>query len=146
MINKYGKGSVLQISTVFCALTTLLLKGSSYTGIFRHLFHHVFRTRNFQNTAANYSVIFKIQQPWGWSFDWKCSEFNIPFKNAEANPENVFCFWDNGITIGCVKFCLLRREFLWWAVNVLRNSLRNLHITKRDFFQLNCLHSDQKIW
>ena len=38
---------------------------------------------------------------------------------------------------------VLRREYLSSAVNVLTNKLKILHITKRDSFQLNCLHSDQ---
>ena len=40
----------------------------------------------------------------------------------------------------------LRRKFLSSPGNMLTNSLKNLDITKRDFFHLNCLHSDQKIW
>ena len=34
-------------------------------------------------------------------------------------------------------------EYLSYAVNVLTNSLKILNITKRDFFQLNYLESDQ---
>ena len=41
------------------------------------------------------------------------------------------------------KLSLLRREYLLSAVNVLINSLKILQRTKRDFFQLNYLHSDQ---
>ena len=41
---------------------------------------------------------------------------------------------------------LLRREYLSSEVNGLTNSPEILHITNRDFFQLNCLHSDQLIW
>ena len=41
---------------------------------------------------------------------------------------------------------LLWRKYLSSAVNGLTNSARILDITKRDFFQLNCLHSDQYIW
>ena len=39
--------------------------------------------------------------------------------------------------------CQIRREYLSSVVNVLTNSRKILHITKRDFFQLNFLHSDQ---
>ena len=58
-------------------------------------------------------------------------------------PEKVFCFWDNSILIGCVKLSLLKSEYLSSAVNVLTNSLKILHSTKRDFFELNSLHSDE---
>ena len=60
--------------------------------------------------------------------------------------KNLFCFWYNCIWIGFVNLSLLRREKLWLGVNVFTNSLKILHITKRGFFQLNCLHIDQKIW
>ena len=91
-----------------------------------------FGVRNFENTWAVRVIFF-----------WKCSKFNLAFKNGASNWENVFSFWDNCIWIGCLKVSLLRREYLLWAVNVWRNSLKNLHITKREFLQLNCLHSDQ---
>ena len=42
-----------------------------------------------------------------------------------------------------INFSRLRREYLASAVNGLTNSAKVLHITKTDFFQLNCLHNDQ---
>ena len=42
VIDQYGKGGVVHISTVFGPLTRLLVKGSSETRIFRHLLQHVF--------------------------------------------------------------------------------------------------------
>ena len=53
------------------------------------------------------------------------------------------CFLDNSIWIGCIKLPLPRREYLSSAVNVLTKSPNIFHISKRDFFQLNCLHIDQ---
>ena len=41
---------------------------------------------------------------------------------------------------------LLRRENLWAAVNVFTNSSKILRITEGDFFEFNCVHSDQQIW
>ena len=35
------------------------------------------------------------------------------------------------------------QEYLSSAASVLRNSLKNLHITKRDFFKLNIVQNDQ---
>ena len=40
----------------------------------------------------------------------------------------------------------LRREYLSSLVNMLTNSLKNLDVTKREFFQFNCLDSHQQIW
>ena len=94
-----------------------------------------FRVRNFRNTSAMRVIFF-----------WKCSKFNPDFKNAKKNPENLFFyFWDNIIWICCIKMSLLRREYFSSAMNVLTASLQILHMTKRDFFQLNCLHSYQQI-
>ena len=76
-------------------------------------------------------------------FFWKCSKFNENLRNAEKNWEKVFSFWDTSILISCVKLSLLRREYLSLAVIVLTNSLEILDNTKRDFFELNRVYSDQ---
>ena len=70
----------------------------------------------------------------------------MDFRNAEKNWEEVFSFWDNSIWISSVKLSLLCREYLSSAVNVLTNRLRIFHSTKKNFSQLNYVHSDQKIW
>ena len=54
-----------------------------------------------------------------------------------------FVFRDNCVQIGSVKLCLLRREYLSSAVNVLTNSYKALRLTKTDFFRLNYLPNDQ---
>ena len=55
-------------------------------------------------------------------------------------------FLDNGVRIGCLKLCLLRREYLSSAVNVLTNTYKAFHLTKTDFFRLNYLQNDHQIW
>ena len=116
--------------------TMLLLKVSSEMGLLRHWSNHIFGIRIFGNISAMRVVFF-----------CKCLKFNIDFKNAKKKnkkkTDNSF-FWDKTIWIGHVKLSLLRREYWSSAVNVLRNSLKIFHITKRDFFQLSCLHSDHK--
>ena len=82
----------------------------------------------------------------GHLFFGKCSKFNLDFENAEKNQGKVFCFWNNWTWIGCVKYSLLRRQFLSTALNVLTNSLKIYHITKRDFLQSNIPPIDQLIW
>ena len=42
--------------------------------------------------------------------------------------------------------CLLRREYLSSAVNVLTNTYKALHMTKTDFFRLNYFQNDHQIW
>ena len=92
------------------------------------------------------SVTSKIQNLWGSSFDSKCLKFNVDFKNAAKNWEKVFCFWDNCIWIGIVKLSLVRAGYFSLAGNVLTSSHRIWLMANRDFFQLNCLGSDQWIW
>ena len=73
-------------------------------------------------------------------------EFILPKckkKKKKNNTEKVFSFWDNCIWRCCDKLCLIRTEYLSSAVNMLTNSPKTFHITKRDFFQMNCLHNDQ---
>ena len=82
----------------------------------------------------------------GSHFLWKCSKLNLNFQNAEKNSENIFGFWDICSWKCYNKFGLLRREYLSSEVNELTNSPKILHISKTDFFKLNCLHSDQWIW
>ena len=48
--------------------------------------------------------------------------------------------------LSALTFSLLQREYLSSAVNVLKNSPKIFHITKRDFFQLNRLHSHHKLY
>ena len=57
--------------------------------------------------------------------------------------KKLLCFLDHCVWIDCVNLSLLRRENLWPAVNVLTNSPKILHITKRGFFQLNWFQVDQ---
>ena len=45
----------------------------------------------------------------------------------------MFCFWDKSIWIVCIHLPLLLREYLSLAVNVLRNGLKNFHVSKSDF-------------
>ena len=55
----------------------------------------------------------------------------------------IFYLLDKCIWIDWVNLYLLRKEYLSFAVNVLANTPKILHIRKRDFLKLNVLHSDQ---
>ena len=57
----------------------------------------------------------------------------------------MFSFKDNGVWICCVKVCILQREYVYSAANVLTNSPNILDLTKADFFQLNLSQIDGKI-
>ena len=61
------------------------------------------------------------------------------------NPEKLFCFKDNGVWTYCVKVCILRREYVYSALNVLRNSPNILDLSKADFLQLSLSQIHGKI-
>ena len=133
VINKYGKGTVVQTARVLVPVYHVVCWRVFWSGIFQ----------TFIQSPSSETVISAIHRLWGSSF---FSKFNVDLKNQHKNREKEFCFWDNMIWIGCLKLSLLRRKYLSLAVNVLANSLKILHSTDIDFFQLNYVHSDQKIW
>ena len=116
----------------FGPFTMLLVKGPLKRDFLDIYLIMLFGVCQFKNTSAMRIIFF-----------WKCSKLNLDFENAQKKWEKVLCFRDNCIWRCCNKLCLLRREYLSSAVNVLANNLKILHITKRDFFHLNRLHSDQ---
>ena len=100
---------------------------------FRNLSNHVFRSPTVQNHISYESH---------HSFS-KWSKLNLNFQNAKKIWEKAFSFWHNCIWRCCNNLSLLRRQYLSWVVNVLTDSPNIFHTTKREFFQLNCLHSDK---
>ena len=84
-------------------------------------------------------VLLEIHKLWESYFLSKYSKFHMDFKNSERNTQKVFCFLDKCFWIACVKFSLLRKEYLSSAVNVLQGSPKVLHISKSNFFQINFL-------
>ena len=138
MINKYGRGAVVQISTV---LSTALLPCYFWRSPLKRDFLGIYLTTffvvcKFKNTSAIRLISFL-----------KMFKIECQFRNwKKKNWEKIFRSWVNCIWKCCYKLSLLRREYLPSAVNGLTNSPKILHITKRDFFNLNCLHRDQEIW
>ena len=91
--------------------TMLLVESSSKTGLFRHLFDHVFWICNFGNTKSIKVIpFFKI--------------FKIYFRLQKCSKKlrKSFFIWDNCIWIGIVKLSLLRRGYFSSAANVLKSS------------------------
>ena len=129
---KYAEGSLVRILAVF---------GFLYYAVLRRIFRNgTFKT--FIWWRFSESVISKILQLWGSSF-FKNFKILSAFQKCRQEKEKVFPFRGNFIGIGCVQLSLLRREYLWPADNVLKNSPKIFPITKKDFFELNCLHRDQ---
>ena len=73
-------------------------------------------------------------------------KFWCRFEKRTQKFGKIFRFSDKSIWIVRIESFLLRRENLPSAVNVLTKSLKTLHVTKSNFFQLNYLYSDQWIW
>ena len=96
-------------------------------------------------TSCSESLISEIQKLWGSCFFSKGLEFQLDFKKAEKDWGKSFFFTDNCIWIGIVKLSLLRTGYLSLASNVLTISPKIWHVNRRDFFQLNCLGSYQRI-
>ena len=88
------------------------------------------------------STIFEIYKLWGSSFFQNVRNL-IYISKRQKNIRIVFSFLDICIWIGRVNLSLLGREYLSLVVNVLTNSRKIFCIAKRDFFQLNSIHSDQ---
>ena len=97
-------------------------------------------------TTFSESLFSEIQNLWGSSYFSQYFKFKLDFKNPGKNSEKVFCFWDNCIWIGILKLSLLKTGYFSSTANVLPNSTKILHVSKRDYFQLNWLGRDQWIW
>ena len=109
----------------------ILLKGT-----FRHLPNHAFSSPLIREYISHE----------GYLFFENFQNSNYISKMPKKSWENVFPFRDKCISIGYLKLFLLRREYFWSTVNVLKSSHEILPIIKRDFFKLNCLHIDQQMW
>ena len=112
----------------------LVVEGSPEKGLFRHLSDYVFGVSNFETTKSM-RVVFLL----------KYLKLQLDLKNAAKNSENVFCWLNNCMRIGIVKLSLLRTGYFSSAANVLTSSPKISHVNQRDFFQSNCLGSDQLI-
>ena len=107
------------------SFTMLLIEGSSEMGLFRHLSNQVLPSPYFRiYISYEGHLFFKI--------------YKILNRFQKCSKKFTKSFW-----IACFKLSVLRGKYLSSAVNVWRNSPKILHITKRDFFQMNFLDSDQ---
>ena len=116
----------------FGTFTILLVKGSSETGGFRLLSDEVFGVPNSGNTKSM-TVIFYF----------KLFKIYCRFQKSRKKLRKRFCFWDNCISIGIVKLCLLRKQYFSSAANVLTGSPKICHVNNIDVLELNWVGSDQ---
>ena len=76
----------------------------------------------------------------------KLLKIDSKLRKWKTKSENIFRFGDNCIWNCWYNLSLLRRKYLLLAVNELTDSPKILHLTQREFFNLNSLLGDQKIW
>ena len=119
----------------FCTFTMLLVKGSSETGLFRHLSDQVFGDRNFRNTKSM-----------GFIICLKILKIYFRFRKCSKKLRKSFFFRDNCIWTGIVKLSLLGTGYFSSAANVLTSSSKMWHVNKRNVLKLNQFASDQWIW
>ena len=105
--------------------TMPLAEVSSETGFFTHF---------------SESVTSKIHRLVGSPFFGKDLKFNLDLKNEKKNKTKSVV--SEIIASEFAQF-LLKREYFSRALNPLTNSFKTLHISKRHFFQPNCLNNDQ---
>ena len=118
----------------FGTFNMLLGEGSSETGHFRRLSHHVLGVRNFGNTkSTRVFFLFKI-------FIIYCR-----FQKSKKKLRKIFCFLYYCILICIVKLYLWRTGLFSLAGNVLTSSPKIWHVKNRNFFRLNWLGSCQWI-
>ena len=124
VINKYDKGTVVQISTVFVPVYHVVCWRAFWRWIFQ-----TFIQSTFSKTAIS-----EIHRLWGSSLFLNCSKFNVNFRKKQKNWEKVFTLWVNKIWVGSIKLRLLRRQYLSSAAKVLTKNLKILQRTNVDFF------------
>ena len=66
------------------------------------------------------------------TFFFKVFKISCIFQTCNENPENVFGFWYNCVRTSSGKISLLRREYMWSLVNLLKHSPKISDVTKRD--------------
>ena len=116
--------------------TMLLFERSSEMRLFRHLSKKVFRVRNFENTAAMRAIFFL-----------KILKILSTFEKYQKKKtwEKVFPFRDYCISVGYVKLSI-RKTILLISSQCLKKESWDFAYSKRNLFELNCLHNDQQIW
>ena len=72
----------------------------------------------------------------------KCSKFYVYFENAIKLEETFDSFENSCISICCVGFCQLWKQYMWCAFKVLKNGNKiwdptKRHHTKHNFFHIN---------
>ena len=69
----------LRFQQCLIQLNILVVEGSSETGVFRHLFNHVFRARSSRETSAMRAMVF-----------WKCSNLIYILKLQKKDDKTIF--------------------------------------------------------
>ena len=80
-----------------------------------------------------------------WSFFWKCWKFYVDLKNLVKSTENVFYFKNKCVGNCCINFCLLWQEYMWSAVDMLKDAPNISDWTKRHDTQITLFGINAKL-
>ena len=100
--------------------------------------------RAFREPHYSWSRNSEIFQLWSSSFFSKCSKFDVYLKNGIKIAENVFGFWHNFVQTSCGKISLMRWEYMWSPVKLLKHRPNISDLNKTDVSVLDISHIKAK--
>ena len=116
VINEYGKGAAVYISTVSQPASHVICC-SHVNSLLKRDFLDIYLTTFFGVRKL------KIHELGGSSFFLKTFKIESKFRKCERKKSQIiFRFWDNSIGKWCYKLYLTSREYLLLALNGLTNS------------------------
>ena len=130
IITNYNRSGVAQIWTLLVPVHHAARRSVLWNGIFY----------TFISSRFSESVTSEIHRLVASPFFGKDLKFNLDLKNEKKNKTKSVV--SEIIASEFAQF-LLKREYFSRALNPLTNSFKTLHISKRHFFQPNCLNNDQ---
>ena len=125
--NKCGKSW----NSISARLPCYLLKGLLKRDFLDIYLTTFFGIRYFENTSAMRIIFFL-----------KILRIETKFPKCKKELQIIFPLLDSCTWKCCYNLCLMRREYFLSAPNVLKNSPKILHISLRNFLNLNCIHRD----
>ena len=102
--------------------------------------------RAFKEPHFSVSITLEILKAWRLFFFSKWSKLYVVFENWIIIPENVIAFEDKCVGTCWMNFRLLWQEYMWLAVNVLKDAGNISDSTKRRDKQLTFFNINWKLF
>ena len=129
LMENMEKSAAVQVLAVFWTRNMFTVQRCPKTEAYEHWSNHISRGQYLSKCLRYEADIFF--QKWAKS----CVDSKYVIKIAES----VLPFWDNSVSVLCHNFSHLWRQYMWSAVNLLRNSPKIMDLTKIDIFLLYLL-------